>query len=96
MWFLEQIEQMIAVENEVAKYTLQNIPKDLLYEAKQMGYADRQIAHLLRCLESEVYAKRKEMNINRVFKMVDTCAAEFPSETNYFYSTYESPAIIET
>ena len=89
MWFLEQIEQMISLENEVSKYTLTNIPKELLYEAKQMGYADRQVAHLLRCLESEVYNKRKEFNINRVFKMVDTCAAEFEAKTPYYYSTFE-------
>ena len=89
MWFLEQIEQMIALENEVSKYRLADIPKDLLYEAKQMGYADRQVAHLLRCLESEVYNKRKEFNINRVFKMVDTCAAEFEAKTPYYYSTFE-------
>ena len=89
MWFLEQIEQMIALEYEVAKYRLDTISKDLLYEAKQMGYADRQVAHLLRCLESEVYNKRKEFNINRVFKMVDTCAAEFEAKTPYYYSTFE-------
>ena len=89
MWFLEQIEQMIALEHEVSKHRLQDIPKDLLYEAKQMGYADRQVAHLLRCLESEVYNKRKEFNINRVFKMVDTCAAEFEAKTPYYYSTFE-------
>jgi carbamoyl-phosphate synthase large subunit len=89
MWFLEQIEQMIALEHEVSKYRLTDIPKDLLYEAKQMGYADRQVAHLLRCLESEVYNKRKEFNINRVFKMVDTCAAEFEAKTPYYYSTFE-------
>ena len=89
MWFLEQIEQMIALEHEVSKYHLNDIPKDLLYEAKQMGYADRQVAHLLRCLESEVYNKRKELNINRVFKMVDTCAAEFEAKTPYYYSTFE-------
>jgi carbamoyl-phosphate synthase large subunit len=89
MWFLEQIEQMIALENEVSKYKLETISKDLLYEAKQMGYADRQMAHLLKCLESEVYSKRKEFNINRVFKMVDTCAAEFEAKTPYYYSTFE-------
>jgi carbamoyl-phosphate synthase large subunit len=89
MWFLEQIEQMIALEHEVSKYRLADIPRDLLYEVKQMGYADRQVAHLLRCLESEVYNKRKEMNINRVFKMVDTCAAEFEAKTPYYYSSFE-------
>src|ERR1700757_1629358 len=89
MWFLEQIEEMIALENEISKHTLENIPRDLLYEAKQKGYADRQIAHLLRCLESEVYKKRNELGIKRVYKLVDTCAAEFEAKTPYYYSTFE-------
>ncbi|MEW6774485.1 MAG: carbamoyl-phosphate synthase large subunit [Bacteroidota bacterium] len=89
MWFLKQIEELIALENEIQKYTLDTIPKDLLKEAKQKGYADRQIAHLLRCLESEVHKKRKEMGIGRVFKLVDTCAAEFEAKTPYYYSTFE-------
>lgn len=89
MWFLQQIEEMIAMENEISKYNLGNIPKDLLYEAKQKGYADRQIAHLLDCLESEVYKKRTEQGIKRVYKLVDTCAAEFEAKTPYYYSTFE-------
>ena len=89
-WFLHQIEELISIENEMEKYHLGNIPESLLRDAKERGYADRQIAHVLRCLESEVYNKRKEMGINRVFKMVDTCAAEFPAETPYFYSAYDS------
>jgi carbamoyl-phosphate synthase large subunit len=89
MWFLQQIEEMIALENEISKHRLQNIPKDLLYEAKQKGYADRQIAHLLKCLESEVYTKRNDMGIKRVYKLVDTCAAEFEAKTPYYYSTFE-------
>jgi carbamoyl-phosphate synthase large subunit len=89
MWFLQQIEEMIALENEIARHTLENIPKDLLYEAKQKGYADRQIAHLLRCLESEVYKKREDLKIKRVYKLVDTCAAEFEAKTPYYYSTFE-------
>jgi len=89
MWFLQQIEEMIALENEIEKYKLADLPKDILYEAKQKGYADRQIAHLLRCLESEVYAKRKALGINRVYKLVDTCAAEFEAKTPYYYSTFE-------
>ncbi len=90
MWFLQQIEEMIALEREIEKYKLNDIPRDLLYEAKQKGYADRQIAHLVRCLESEVFAKRKEMKINRVYKLVDTCAAEFEAKTPYYYSTFEN------
>ena len=88
-WFLHQIEELISVEKEMEKYHLENIPESLMRDAKERGYADRQIAHVLRCLESEVYNKRKEMGINRVFKMVDTCAAEFPAQTPYFYSAYD-------
>src|SRR5690606_34847795 len=75
---------------EIEKYNLQNLPKELMMEAKQKGYADRQIAHLLRCLESEVFTKRYEQGIKRVYKLVDTCAAEFPAKTPYYYSTFES------
>lgn len=88
-WFLRQIEDFIKLERRVEKYTLEDIPRELLYEAKQKGYADRQVAHLLKCLESEVYKKRNEMGIKRVYKLVDTCAAEFPAETPYYYSTFE-------
>ena len=59
-------------------------------EAKQKGYGDRQIAHMLRCLESEVYKKRDELKVQRVFKLVDTCAAEFKAKTPYYYSTFEN------
>jgi carbamoyl-phosphate synthase large subunit len=89
MWFLEQIEEMIALENEISRHDLNDLPKDLLYEAKQKGYADRQIAHLLDCLESEVYKKRSDLGIKRVYKLVDTCAAEFEAKTPYYYSTFE-------
>ncbi|MBI2722773.1 MAG: carbamoyl-phosphate synthase large subunit [Bacteroidetes bacterium] len=89
IWFLEQIEQMIALENEISRFKLNTLPKDILYEAKQKGYADRQIAHLLNCLESEVYTRRNEQGIKRVFKLVDTCAAEFEAKTPYYYSTFE-------
>jgi carbamoyl-phosphate synthase large subunit len=88
-WFLRQIEDFILLERRIEKYTLATLPKELMYEAKQKGYADRQIAHVLKCLESEVYKRREEMNINRVYKLVDTCAAEFPAETPYYYSTFE-------
>ncbi len=89
VWFLKQIEDLIKLERKMEKFHLGNMPKDLMYTAKQKGYADRQIAHLLRCLESEVHAKRTEMGIKRVFKLVDTCAAEFEAKTPYYYSTFE-------
>lgn len=88
-WFLYQIEELVSLEREIRQFSLQNIPRDLLFEAKQKGYADRQVAHLLGCLESEVYNKREEMGIRRIFKLVDTCAAEFEAKTPYYYSTFE-------
>ncbi len=88
-WFLYQIEDLVSTEREIEKFSLGNIPKELLNMAKQKGYADRQIAHLLGCMESEVYNKRNEMGIKRVFKLVDTCAAEFEAKTPYYYSTFE-------
>ena len=87
-WFLEQIWELIQLEREIEKYKLNTIPKELMRTAKEKGYADRQIAHLIDCRESEVHSKRREMGINRVFKMVDTCAAEFEAKTPYYYSTF--------
>ena len=89
IWFLKQIEELIQLERKVEKHSLQSIPSDLLFEVKQKGYADRQVAHLLKCLESEVYTKRDELGIQRVYKLVDTCAAEFEAQTPYYYSTFE-------
>ncbi|MFT6176074.1 MAG: carbamoyl-phosphate synthase large subunit, partial [Cryomorphaceae bacterium] len=88
-WFLKQIEDLILLEDKIEKHTVDSLPRELLFESKQKGYADRQVAHLLRCLESEVFNKRNEMGINRVYKIVDTCAAEFEAKTPYYYSTFE-------
>ncbi len=88
-WFLCQIEELVVLEEEIARYDLETIPGELLRTAKEKGYADRQIAHLLGCWESEVYKKRKETGLNRVYKLVDTCAAEFEAQTPYYYSCYD-------
>ncbi|SEQ52478.1 carbamoyl-phosphate synthase large subunit [Hyunsoonleella jejuensis] len=90
MWFLKQYEELYFLEKEISKYNIDSIDKELLLEAKQKGYGDRQIAHMLGCLESQVYNKREELGINRVYKLVDTCAAEFEAKTPYYYSTFES------
>ncbi|MBQ0907681.1 carbamoyl-phosphate synthase large subunit [Flavobacterium sp. F-328] len=90
MWFLKQYEELFTLEKEIAKYTIATLPRELLLEAKQKGFADRQIAHMMGCLESEVHSLRTEQNINRVFKLVDTCAAEFKAKTPYYYSTFEA------
>jgi carbamoyl-phosphate synthase large subunit len=89
-WFLEQIWELIELERQIEKYDLETIPVDLMRTAKEKGYADRQIAHLLSCLESEVHQKRRSMGLNRVYKLVDTCAAEFEAKTPYYYSTFDS------
>ena len=91
MWFLKQYEELYFLEKEISTYKIDTLPKELLLEAKQKGYGDRQIAHMLGCLESQVYNKRDELNINRVYKLVDTCAAEFKAQTPYYYSTFEAP-----
>ncbi len=90
MWFLKQFEEMDALEKEIGKFKIETLTRDLLLEAKQKGFADRQIAHMLDCLESQVTTKRDELKINRVYKLVDTCAAEFVAQTPYFYSTFEN------
>ena len=88
-WFLHQIEELVELEKLIEKYSIEEIERDLLLTAKMKGYADRQIAHLLGCLESQVFDKRKELSVNRVYKLVDTCAAEFEAQTPYYYSTFE-------
>ncbi|NNK73397.1 MAG: carbamoyl-phosphate synthase large subunit, partial [Flavobacteriaceae bacterium] len=90
MWFLKQYEELHHLEREISQFNIDSIDRDLLLEAKQKGYGDRQIAHMLGCLESQVHAKREEMKIKRVYKLVDTCAAEFLAETPYYYSTFEN------
>ncbi|AMC09820.1 carbamoyl phosphate synthase large subunit [Lutibacter profundi] len=93
MWFLKQYEELLVLENEISTYKLGELTYELLLEAKQKGFADRQIAHMLGCWESEVHAKRMKLGVNRVFKLVDTCAAEFDAQTPYYYSTFENKMI---
>jgi carbamoyl-phosphate synthase large subunit len=90
MWFLRQYEELHFLEKEISNFDINTIDQALLLEAKQKGFADRQVAHMLKCLESEVYKKRTELGIQRVYKLVDTCAAEFAAQTPYYYSTFEA------
>ncbi len=87
-WFLNQINELVLMEKEIEKFSIDNIPKSYLKLMKEKGYADRQIAHILGCLESEVFSKRHELRIKRNYKLVDTCAAEFEAATPYYYSTF--------
>jgi len=89
-WFLAQIQELVQLETELKRYSLNNIPKDFFFTLKQKGFSDIQIAYLLgNVTEDEVYDRRKSLGIRRVYKMVDTCAAEFAAQTPYYYSTFE-------
>ena len=89
-WFLNQIQDLVLLETELKRYSLNNIPQDFFFTLKQKGFSDIQIAWLLgNVTEDEVYDRRKALGINRVYKMVDTCAAEFPAQTPYYYSSFD-------
>ncbi|MGF7078584.1 carbamoyl-phosphate synthase large subunit [Mucilaginibacter sp. UYCu711] len=90
-WFLNQIQDIVNMETELRRYSIGNIPEDFFYTLKQKGFSDAQIAYILHnnTTEEDVYQRRKELGIKRVYKMVDTCAAEFPAKTPYYYSTYD-------
>jgi len=91
-WFLYQIRIICNVEKELMKHSLETITIELMKEAKQHGFSDMQIAKLLtgNTNDDAVYEKRKAWGITRVYKMVDTCSAEFEAKTPYFYSTFEN------
>jgi carbamoyl-phosphate synthase large subunit len=90
-WFLYEIQKICNLENQLAKYKLNNLPAELLREAKVMGFSDEQICRIMKDgTEDEVYELRKKHGITRVYKMVDTCSAEFEAKTPYFYSTFET------
>src|SRR5690606_20886688 len=90
-WFLYQIQEIVHLENKIAEYKrLDKVPASILFEAKKMGFSDEQLAEILgNCSSEEVYEYRKNLGVTRVYKMVDTCSAEFEAKTPYFYSTFE-------
>ncbi len=91
-WFLSEIEKLVEIEKRLAEYNLETIPAELFWEAKTNGFSDAQISEITgHSNEDDVYNKRKELGINRIYKMVDTCSAEFEAKTPYFYSTFEMP-----
>jgi carbamoyl-phosphate synthase large subunit len=91
-WFLYQIRIICDIEKELLKHSIETMPTELMKEAKQHGFSDMQIAKLLtgNTNDDAVYEKRKALGITRVYKMVDTCSAEFAAKTPYFYSTFEN------
>jgi len=96
-WFIYEIQKICNIEKELAKYDLDSLPAELLREAKVNGFSDEQISRILQHGDEEdIYKKRKELGITRVYKMVDTCSAEFEAKTPYFYSTFEEGHINES
>jgi len=91
-WFLYQIRIICNIEKELLKHSIETITIELMKEAKQHGFSDMQISKLLtgNTNDDAVYEKRKAWGITRVYKMVDTCSAEFEAKTPYFYSTFEN------
>ncbi len=94
-WFIYQIQKICDCEKEIAKYALNTLPDELLTQAKFLGFSDEQIVRIMQEDDAEIiYNRRKAMGLTRVFKMVDTCSAEFEAKTPYFYSTFEkAPAV---
>lgn len=89
-WFLNQINDIVTMEKQLAEHDLASVPELMLSDAKKMGFSDMQLVHLFgNCEEHEVYEKRKSLGITRTYKMVDTCSAEFEAVTPYFYSTFD-------
>jgi carbamoyl-phosphate synthase large subunit len=96
-WFIYEIQKIVNIEKEIAKYKMDTLPLELLKEAKQNGFSDEQICKIMQNgKEDELYEKRKAAGISRVFKMVDTCSAEFEAKTPYFYSSFENGGINES
>lgn len=96
-WFLTEIQEIVDIEKELARHKLETLPVELLRKAKQFGFSDQQISLIMQDASDEkILEKRKEAGINRVFKMVDTCSAEFEAKTPYFYSTFENGSVSES
>ena len=92
-WFIYQIQKICDCEKQLSQYDIKSLPDELLIEAKNLGFSDEQIIRIMREENSErIYERRKAMGLTRVYKMVDTCSAEFKAETPYFYSTFETKA----
>ena len=90
-WFIYQIQKICNCEKELSKTTLDTMPLELMKRAKGLGFSDEQIARIMEdeSTDDDIYEKRKELGVTRVYKMVDTCSAEFEAKTPYFYSTFE-------
>ncbi|MDC0980779.1 carbamoyl-phosphate synthase large subunit [Candidatus Pseudothioglobus singularis] len=89
-WFLAQVEDLVFSENSIKGQDIKSIKSETIRELKQKGFSDKRLSEILKCSEAEFRSKRVSLNIKPVFKRVDSCAAEFDTQTAYLYSTYQS------
>ena len=89
-WFLQNIAEIVGMEERLAALDVESADDETFREAKRCGFSDRQLARMWKLTEPEVRAERQKRGIEPVYKLVDTCAAEFEAYTPYYYSTYES------
>ena len=89
-WFLTQVEDIVLSENSIKGQDIKSIKSETIRELKQKGFSDKRLSEILNCTEAEFRSKRVSLNIKPVFKRVDSCAAEFDTQTAYLYSTYQS------
>jgi carbamoyl-phosphate synthase large subunit len=96
-WFIYEIQKIVEIEKEIAKYKFETLPIELIKKAKHHGFSDEQICRIMQDgTEDALYEKRKAAGIKRVYKMVDTCSAEFEAKTPYFYSSFENEGTNES
>ena len=96
-WFIYEIQKIVDIEKEIAKYKFESLPIELIKKAKHHGFSDEQICKIMQDgTEDALYEKRKAAGIKRVYKMVDTCSAEFEAKTPYFYSSFENEGVNES
>ncbi|MEY3433054.1 MAG: hypothetical protein RL131_990 [Bacteroidota bacterium] len=96
-WFIYEIQKIVDIEKEISKYKFETLPIELIKKAKHHGFSDEQICRIMQDgNEDDLYEKRKAAGITRVYKMVDTCSAEFEAKTPYFYSSFENEGVNES
>jgi len=88
-WFLYKMKNLVDLEGRIKKFRLENLPEEILAEAKKKGFSDKQIAIFTGSTENKVREKRKKMGIKAAVKQIDTLAAEYPAKTNYLYLTHQ-------
>jgi len=90
LWFLAQIEDLVLSEENILGVSVKEIDAEVMFQLKQKGFSDKRLSQLLNCSEEDLRNRRELLKVKPVFKRVDSCAAEFDTQTAYLYSTYQS------